>query len=90
MVIWTPKGEVLDRIDSLLIYNTHVCVSPDGALVAACGFTPDVKFWHVGFNKVIQSFISFFENWLSMANLGKITDRVRKNLDHFKCMILLK
>jgi len=51
VVIWTPKGEILERIDTLLIYNTHVCVSPDGNLVAACGFTPDVKFWHIGFNK---------------------------------------
>jgi len=51
VVIWTTKGEILERIDTLLIYNTHVCVSPCGNLVAACGFTPEVKFWHIGFNK---------------------------------------
>lgn len=51
VIIWTTKGEILEKIDTLLIYNTLVCVSPCGNLVAACGFTPDVKFWHVGFNK---------------------------------------
>jgi len=51
VVIWTPKGDILDRIDTLLIYNNHVCVSPCGNLVAACGFTPEVKFWYIGFSK---------------------------------------
>jgi len=51
VIIWTTRGEVLERIDTLLIYNTVVNVSPCGNLVAACGFTPDVKFWHIGFNK---------------------------------------
>lgn len=51
VVIWTTKGDILDRIDTLLIYNSYVCISPCGNLVAACGFTPDVKFWHIGFNK---------------------------------------
>lgn len=51
VIIWTTKGDVLTQIDTNMIYNTQVCVSPCGNLVAACGFTPDVKFWHIGFNK---------------------------------------
>lgn len=51
IVVWTTKGDVLDRIDTLLIYNTEVSISPCGNLIGACGFTPDLKLWHVGFNK---------------------------------------
>lgn len=51
VIIWTTKGEILERIDTLLIYNSLAMISPDGNLVGACGFSPDVKLWHIGFNK---------------------------------------
>ncbi|XP_057295266.1 transducin beta-like protein 2 isoform X2 [Hydractinia symbiolongicarpus] len=51
IIIWSLKGDVLEKIDTLLVYNSLVSISPCGNLVAACGFTSDVKIWNVGFNK---------------------------------------
>eukprot|EP00794_Sanderia_malayensis_P013835 gene13835-15281_t len=52
IIIWTLKGEVLATIDTLLVYNSCVTLSPSGALVAASGFSSDIKMWSVEFDKV--------------------------------------
>ncbi|XP_066918749.1 transducin beta-like protein 2 [Clytia hemisphaerica] len=51
IIIWSIKGEVYDKIDTLLMYNTFASISPCGNLVAACGFTSEVKLWHMQFSK---------------------------------------
>jgi len=49
IVIWTTKGDVLEKVDTLLVYNNFAAMSPCGNLIAASGFTSDVKLWHVQF-----------------------------------------
>jgi len=49
LIIWNLKGEVYEKLDTLLMYNSCAKISPCGNLVAASGFTADVKMWHVGF-----------------------------------------
>eukprot|EP00795_Rhopilema_esculentum_P015135 gene15135-6322_t len=56
IIIWSLKGEVLAKIDTLLIYNSHARVSPSGTLVAASGFASDIKMWSVEFDKGNGSF----------------------------------
>jgi len=51
VIIWSLKGDVYECIDTLLVYNTLACISPCGNLVAACGFTSEVKLWHIKFTK---------------------------------------
>jgi len=62
LIVWSLKGDVLDRIDT--VHNLTYCcrVSPCGRFVATSGFTPDVKVWEVKFtrsgefDKVIRAF----------------------------------
>jgi len=51
LIIWSLKGEVLERLDT--VHNLTYCcaVSPCGRFVATSGFTPDVKIWEVKFNR---------------------------------------
>jgi len=51
LIVWSLKGEVLDRIDT--VHNLTYCckVSPCGRFVATSGFTPDVKVWEVKFSR---------------------------------------
>jgi len=51
LIVWSLKGEVLERIDT--VHNLTYCckVSPCGRFVATSGFTPDVKVWEVKFSR---------------------------------------
>jgi len=51
LIVWSLKGDVLDRIDT--VHNLTYCcrVSPCGRFVATSGFTPDVKVWEVKFTR---------------------------------------
>jgi len=62
LIVWSIKGDVLERIDT--VHNLTYCckVSPCGRYVATSGFTPDVKVWEVKFSrggefeKVVRAF----------------------------------
>merc|ERR1719495_2112428 len=47
LVLYDLKGEILHKIDSCLMQTYAAKISPNSRFVAACGFTPDVKFWEV-------------------------------------------
>jgi len=49
--IWNIKGEVLDTIDTKLMNNGYAAISTCGRVVAACGFTPEVRAWQICFDK---------------------------------------
>jgi WD40 repeat protein len=51
LIVWSLKGDVLDRINTN--HNLTYCckVSPCGRFVATSGFTPDVKVWEVKFSR---------------------------------------
>jgi len=51
LLVWSLKGDVLDKIDT--VHNLTYCcrVSPCGRFVATSGFTPDVKVWEVKFSR---------------------------------------
>eukprot|EP00092_Neocalanus_flemingeri_P108238 GFUD01138988.1.p1 GENE.GFUD01138988.1~~GFUD01138988.1.p1 ORF type:complete len:282 (+),score=104.20 GFUD01138988.1:69-914(+) len=51
LIVWSLKGEVLARLDT--VHNLTYCclVSPCGRFVATSGFTPDVKVWEVKFSR---------------------------------------
>lgn len=62
LVIFDLKGSLLARIDTKQMTTYFACISPCGKYVSACGFTPDVKVWHVkmsksgGFEKISTAF----------------------------------
>jgi WD40 repeat protein len=49
--IWNLKGDVLGSVDTRLMTNSFAAVSLCGRFFGACGFTSDVKFWEVLFDK---------------------------------------
>uniref|UniRef100_T2M2R1 Transducin beta-like protein 2 n=1 Tax=Hydra vulgaris TaxID=6087 RepID=T2M2R1_HYDVU len=51
IIIWSLKGDVYEKIDTRLVYNTNADILPCGNLIAACGFTSDVKLWQIVFDK---------------------------------------
>jgi len=62
LIVWTTKGEVLERVDTLLVHNSFAAMSPCGNLVAASGFTSDVRLWQVQFkNGQFQKVARAFE-----------------------------
>ncbi|XP_065190281.1 transducin beta-like protein 2 [Sycon ciliatum] len=51
IVIWTPKGDVLESIDTRQVTTHWAAISPCGRFIASAGFTSDVKIWEVKFSK---------------------------------------
>ena len=51
IILWDARGNILERLDSFLVANYSVKISPCGRYVAASGFAPDVKLWEVKFSK---------------------------------------
>lgn len=51
IILWDVRGNILERLDSFLMTNYSVKISPCGRFIAASGFAPDVKMWEVKFNK---------------------------------------
>eukprot|EP00051_Salpingoeca_urceolata_P031470 m.11700 g.11700 ORF g.11700 m.11700 type:complete len:446 (+) comp4086_c0_seq1:220-1557(+) len=47
LAIWSLKGELLKKVDTKLMSNTHAAVSPTGRFVGVSGFTPEVHIWEV-------------------------------------------
>ena len=43
LVLYDLSGTVLEKLDTVLGQNYWAKLSPDGKLLAASGFTPDVK-----------------------------------------------
>lgn len=51
IILWDVRGNILERLDSFLMSNYSVKISPCGRYIAASGFAPDVKLWEVKFSK---------------------------------------
>lgn len=61
VVLYGLKGDVLAKLDTCLMLNHCVKVSPDGTFLAAAGFAPDVKVWQLrfsggSFEKAVRAF----------------------------------
>lgn len=69
LLVWSLRGEVLKEIDTRTSQMHHACVSPCGRFVAASGFTPDVKVWHVLFDRSnnFQDVVRAFELKVRLA-----------------------
>jgi len=71
LIVWSLRGEILDKIDT--VHNLTYCcqVSPCGRFVATSGFTSDVKIWEVKFSRTGD-----FEKVTRAFNLGGHTSGV--------------
>jgi len=71
LIVWSLRGEILDKIDT--VHNLTYCcqVSPCGRFVATSGFTSDVKIWEVKFSRTGD-----FEKVTRAFNLGGHTSGI--------------
>jgi len=71
LIVWSLRGEILDKIDT--VHNLTYCcqVSPCGRFVATSGFTSDVKIWEVKFSRTGE-----YERVTRAFNLGGHTSGV--------------
>ncbi|CAG0896704.1 unnamed protein product [Cyprideis torosa] len=51
LVLWDLKGSILAEIDTRQGDTSAAILSSCGNFIATCGFTPDVKVWHVVFSR---------------------------------------